>query len=127
MSTDIRKNLSTAEWQVMKVVWELHEGAARDIYTVACERHGWAVDTVKTMLRRLTEKGYLQTRQIGNCYLYQPSLPAAAALKRAADELLSHAVDEALGPLVLHIVRSSNLSHEEIRELRTMLDEKAKH
>ncbi len=123
-SHEIPKALSPAEWLVMKVVWELNEGAARDIYTVACERHGWAVDTVKTMLRRLTEKGYLTTRQIGNSFLYQPSVSAAAALKQAADELLDRTVEGTVGPLVLHIVRNSDLSDDDLRELRAMLDEK---
>lgn len=124
LSNDIQKSLSAAEWQVMKVVWELNEGAARDIYAVACRRHGWAVDTVKTMLRRLTEKGYLTTRLIGNSFLYKPSISAAAALKHAADELLAKTVEGTVGPLVLHIVRNSELSDADLRELRAMLDEK---
>ncbi len=118
------KPLSPAEWQVMKVVWELKEGAARDIYSVACARHDWAVDTVKTMLRRLTDKGFLHTRQIGNSFLYKPSVSAASALKRAADELLDRTIDGTVGPLVLHIVRNSDLSEADLQELRAMLEEK---
>lgn len=121
----IQKNLSPAEWLVMKIVWELGEGAARDIYTVACERHDWAVDTVKTMLRRLTEKGYLNTRQIGNSFLYTPSVPAVSVLQHAVDNLLSHAVEGTVAPLVMHIVQNGDLSDDDIRELRAMLDEKA--
>jgi len=123
--TGIQKDLSPAEWLVMKIIWELGEGAARDIYTVACKRHDWAVDTVKTMLRRLTEKGYLHTRQIGNSFLYTPSVPAVSVLQQALDTLLSHAVEGTVAPLVMHIVQNGDLSEEDIQELRAMLDGKS--
>ena len=123
--TGIQKELSPAEWLVMKIVWELGEGAARDIYTVACERHDWAIDTVKTMLRRLTDKGYLHTRQIGNSFLYTPSVPAVSVLQQAVDTLLSHAVEETVAPLVMHIVRNGDFSEGDIQELRAMLDGKS--
>ena len=122
--TEERKHLSPAEWQVMRIVWELGEGAARDIYTVACKRHNWAVDTVKTMLRRLAEKGILRTRQVGNCFLYTPAISAVKMLRQAADDLLANAVSDAVGPLVMHIVRSSRLSEDDMRELRTILERK---
>ena len=79
------KDLSPAEWKVMKIVWEQKEGAARDIYSVAGERHGWAVATVKTLLRRLVDKGYLHTKRVGNSYLYRPSRSAVTTLNAAAE------------------------------------------
>ena len=120
-----RKDLSPAEWKVMKIVWEQNEGAARDIYSVAGERYGWAVATVKTLLRRLVDKGYLHTKRVGNSYLYRPSRSAAATLSAAAETLLGYAVDGAVGPVLMTMVKKGRLSPSEIAELRRLLDEMA--
>ena len=79
-----RKGLSGAEWKVMKIAWELQKAMAREIYTVAGQRHGWTPGTVKTLLKRLTDKGYLQTTKVGNGFVYRPARTAISALRAAA-------------------------------------------
>ena len=61
-----QKDLSPAEWKVMKIVWDLQKGMAREVYTIAGREHGWTPTTVKTLLKRLVDKGYLLTSQVGN-------------------------------------------------------------
>jgi hypothetical protein len=74
--------------------------AARDIYEVAGREYGWAASTVKTMLRRLVEKGFLTYTQ-GNSYLYRPARQPLKSLG-AADALLANASTEPSGPAGLH-------------------------
>ena len=62
--------LTPAEWKIMKIVWQQGQGAARDVYQVAGAKYEWAPSTVKTILRRLVEKGYLKTSQVGNSFLH---------------------------------------------------------
>ena len=38
MSPELRKDLSKAEWKVMKIVWELRKAMAREVYSVAGEQ-----------------------------------------------------------------------------------------
>lgn len=120
-----QRDLSPAEWKVMKIVWEQKEGAARDIYSVAGERYGWAVATVKTLLRRLVDKGYLNTKRVGNSYLYRPSRSAVTTLSAAAETLLGYAVEGSIGPVLMTMVKKGRLSRGEISELRQLLDEMA--
>ena len=87
--------LSPAEWKVMKILWRRGSCAARDAYEEAGQEYGWAASTVKTILRRLTAKGYLKTRRVGNSFLYRPARPALKSLLLAADTLLE-AVGDAL-------------------------------
>ena len=58
-------SISPAEWEVMKVLWEKGELAARDIYAALPEGHGWAYKTVKTLIARLVAKGAVDYEQIG--------------------------------------------------------------
>jgi BlaI family penicillinase repressor len=126
MPKDTSQSLAAAEWKVMNIVWRRKSCAARDVCQDAHREHGWSASTVKTLLRRLVEKGYLQTTQVGNSFLYRPSRPAFSALRRAADALLQNAVDGTVGPLLAHMLKSSRLSADEVAQLRALLDEHSK-
>lgn len=115
-----------AEWKVMKIVFESGPTAARDVIRAAEDRHGWSASTVKTLLRRLVDKGHLRTRRVGNSFLYRPSRPAHRALRDSADALLERAVDGAMGPLLQYMVRRSALSDRDVDALRSLLDEHAR-
>jgi len=117
--------LSTAEWKVMKIIWQRGSCAARDVCADAAETEGWAVSTVKTILRRLVEKGYLKTTQVGNSFLYRPTRPALKSLFSAADSLLNNALDGTVGPLLAYMAKKGKLSDDELSELRDLLDEMA--
>lgn len=124
MPGDRAEPLTAAEWKVMNVVWRRKRCAAREVCEEARSEHGWAPSTVKTLLRRLVEKGYLQTTQIGNSFLYRPTRPALQALRHAADALLHNALEGTVGPLLAHMVKRSQLSADELAELRALLDDR---
>ncbi len=123
MATSKQDPLSQSEWKIMKIVWEQKSCAARDVYAVAQKKHGWAMSTVKTLLRRLVDKGYLNARQVGNSFLYTPTQSAYKTLCRFADDLLSYALDGTVAPVMAYMVKKSDMSRDEIAELRAMLDE----
>ena len=115
-------SLSPAEWKVMEIVWDLGECAARDVYHQAGELHGMGASTVKTLLRRLVEKGHLTTTQVGNCFVYKPVRTRLSTLCAAADSLLER-VDRGAGRVLAHMLKRSIMSKDEIAELRGILDQ----
>jgi predicted transcriptional regulator len=115
--------LTPAEWKVMKIVWGRRGCAARDVCEEAGRAHGWSPSTVKTMLRRLVEKGHLGTTRVGNSFLYRPTRPPLKALLGAADSLLDNVLEGMTAPLLAHMVKKSKLSSEELAGLRALLDE----
>jgi BlaI family transcriptional regulator, penicillinase repressor len=119
-----QKDLSAAEWKVMKIVWDLQKGMAREIYTVAGREHGWAPPTVKTLLKRLVDKGYLLTTEVGNGFVYRPAQSAISILRSAADRLLEHVSSTATGPLLAHIVESTPLSENDLDALQQLIEGK---
>ncbi len=121
-----QKDLSKAEWKVMKIVWELKKGMAREVYTIAGRQHGWTAATVKTLLKRLLDKGYLSATPVGNGFVYRPARSAIASLRNAADHLLTNAIDGATGPLLAHMVKQTDLDESDIAELQKLIDAKKK-
>ena len=123
MPTHSPEPLTPAEWKVMKIIWQQGQGAARDVYQVAGDQYGWAPSTVKTILRRLVEKDYLKTSQVGNSFLYRPARTALRSLFRAADTLLDNALEGTVGPLLAYMVKKGDLSAEEMEQLRSLVDQ----
>ncbi|MBZ0254761.1 BlaI/MecI/CopY family transcriptional regulator [bacterium] len=117
------KELSPAEWKVLKIVWDLDEAPAREISKVAAETFAMSHSTVKVLLHRLASKGHLQTREIGNSFLYRAAGSMDAALCQAADELLQATPEHAAETLMLHLAKQSRLSPQGLQRLKRLLDE----
>ena len=117
-----KQTLSPAEWNVMQIVWRLSSGAARDIYQAAGDEHGMAASNVKTVLRRLVEKGHLETTTVGNCYVYSPTRSRLSTLCSDADRLLEHSRAEGAGRVLAYMIEKSGMSPDELDELRELLD-----
>ncbi len=116
-------SLSRAELKVMKVVWRLKQAAARDVIEAAAG-HGWQPSTVKTLLRRLVEKGHVTAKRVGNSFLYEPGEAALPSLQRALDHLFEQVHEEVTAPLLMHLVKRSRLTSAELAELRALLEAK---
>ena len=119
------KELTNAEWKVMRIVWEERKAMTREIYTIAAERYGWSPATVKTLLRRIIDKGYIHVTQIGNGFLYRPARSSLQVVKNAVESLLDNAVD-GTGPLLVQLVEKATLSDNDLNSLQDMIEQKRK-
>ena len=120
--TDKLEPPTAAEWKILKVVLERGPCAARDVIEHSEQQHGWSASTVKTLLRRLVDKGHLLTRRVGSSFLYRPSRSVHKTMRESADQLLEQTVDGAAGPLLQYLVKKSRLSSRELDELRALID-----
>jgi BlaI family transcriptional regulator, penicillinase repressor len=124
MSDEEQKDLSKAEWKVMKVVWELRKAMAREVYTIAGLEHSWTPATVKTILKRLVDKGYVTTTKVGNGFVYRPAQGPLSTMQAAADALMTNAVEGVTGPLLAHMVERVSLSEEDLDSLQKLIEAK---
>jgi BlaI family penicillinase repressor len=123
MSSGKQKDLSKAEWKVMRIVWGLRKAMAREVYTVAGEQYSWTPATVKTILKRLADKGYVSTSRVGNGFVYRPARSPLSTLQSAADALITNA-EGMTGPLLVHMVEQVPLSEEDLDSLQKLIDAK---
>ncbi len=116
--------LAPAEWEVMKVLWDHGALAARDVYAALPEDHGWAYKTVKTLLSRLVAKGAIDYDQIGNSYLYRPAVARDQMMRHEVRSVFERVMSEAFSPVLAHFIEEADLSDDEIKELKRILNEK---
>ena len=66
--------ISSAEWEVMNVVWAHHPATAPEVFAALPAGNEWAQKTVNTFLTRLVEKGVLKATKEANVNVYAPLL-----------------------------------------------------
>ena len=63
--------ISEAEFEVMKVVWEVGEVTSQEIIK-RLQSDKWNANTIRTLIKRLYDKGALKVvKQEGRTYSYQ--------------------------------------------------------
>ena len=118
--------ISDAEWEVMKVLWERGALSAGQVVDAVAEQNHWSPRTVKTLLNRLTRKGALAFEVIGRHYVYRAAVGRDACVRKETRSFLSRVFDGAVAPAVVHFLEQSRLSPQEIAQLRQMLDDAGK-
>jgi BlaI family penicillinase repressor len=118
--------ISDAEWEVMNVLWESSPLAASEIASEVCERMNWHPRTVKTLLGRLVAKGALRFREEGTHYLYSPAFPRERYVNVESRSFVERVFGGRVTPALAHFVETMELSGDDLRELRSILDRKEK-
>ena len=117
-------SISDAEWEVMNVLWESSPRTAAEVVDALHTKTDWHPKTVKTLLGRLLRKGVLKAKEEGNRYLYSAAVPRQRYIAEESDSFIDRVFGGDTAPALLHFVRNTRMSQEEIDELRRLLDEK---
>jgi BlaI family penicillinase repressor len=118
--------ITEAEWEVMAVVWDRAPVAASTVVEVLEHRKQWTLATVRTLLRRLVNKGALDQRADGKRYIYTARISMAECARRESESFLDRVLGRAPSEAILHLVKRAELSREDIQELRRILNNKEK-
>ena len=118
--------LSQTEWIIMKMVWELKKTNVREVYEELKSSRDWAYNTVRTMMERLRDKGYLEGKKVGNMYFYLPRVARRKVTVAALDRFVHRVFDGAIGPVVSRLIEQDKLSPTEIKEIKRLLDKREK-
>ena len=112
-----KKTLSELEQRIMDAVWRRSPITADEVREDLAPDRILKDSTIRTVLRRLEEKGYLRHSVDGRTYLYQaadgPQRVAAEAVQSIIDKLCGGSVEALLVGLVDHEV----LPREELQAL----------
>lgn len=109
----------------MNVLWD-HSSpmTAVEVVERLAARKAWSPRTVKTMLNRLIKKGALRFQADGKRYLYRPAMGREQCVRAAGRSFLSRVFGGAAGPMLVHFVSHTDLSSDEIGQLRQLLKDK---
>ena len=114
--------LTQAEWEIMKVVWEKEPCAAGTVQETLAKSRDRAYSTVKTTMDRMTEKGFLQIEKIRNLQLFRSCISEVDAKRGEFRKMLKRAFDGALTPMMQFLIEHEGLSKKQASQLRKLVN-----
>ena len=114
--------ISDAEWDVMKVVWDHGPLTAGEVVAHLDGVRAWRPRTVKTLLNRLVRKGAVEMNADAARFLYKAKVSQAACVRQESRSFLTRVFDGAVAPAVVHFLSNTRLSPTEVQELKALLD-----
>lgn len=119
--------ISEAEWRVMEVLWRRSPQTASAIAKQLRDSTGWALNTVRTLLTRLVDKGALRVEENpGGVREFVPAIEREASVQVESKSFLDRVFQGAAKPLLVHFATNSKLSKDELRELKQILEKELK-
>ena len=113
--------LTEAEWEIMKVVWQKEPCAAGTVQETLAGSRNRAYSTVKTTMDRMVEKGFLEIERIRNLQLFKSRVSEVDAKRGEFRKMLKRAFDGALTPMMQFLIEHEGLSKEEASQLRQLV------
>lgn len=123
MNGSLYSELGRREGQIMDVVYRLEEAGAETIRTELPDPP--SNSAIRSMLRHLEEKGYLDHRQEGRRYVYFPTRPKDEVRRSLLDHLQETFFGGSLSETVATLLsaKSDDLSPETLRELEQVVED----
>ncbi len=118
--------ISDAEWLVMRVLWDRPAVGAAEVIEALVPQTGWSHRTVRTLLNRLVDKGALEARRSGERNLYRPKVTQDRCVRQESRSFLEKVFDGDAGAMLVHFLEHEEVSPEQLRQLKAMLDARKK-
>lgn len=118
-----RINLTSAEWNVMETLWEKFPLTGRETTDLLEERMGWNRSTTLTLLRRLEEKGAIQSDDEGRKKVFFPIITREDAALQETEDFLERVYNGSVSMMLSAMTKKQALSKAEIDQLYAVLKE----
>lgn len=113
----VRAPLTELENEVMQAVWNSGDCTVEAVYRVVSRKRNLKETTVRTLLRRLEQKGYLKHESDGRAYTYRATEPARSLAARAVRQIIDRLCQGSVEELVSGMVEAKVLNKDDIDQL----------
>ena len=120
----MRIGFTDRELDVMSVLWDRGDATVAEVREQLADE--LAYTTVLTVLRTLEQKGFVEHTGEGRAHRYSPLVKREAAGRNALRRLVDKVFQGSPELLMTHLVSDKNLTDEELRRLRKLLEARLK-
>jgi predicted transcriptional regulator len=118
-------NLSKTEEQVMEIIWQQGKAFLKDIID-AFPAPRPAATTVATLLKRMSDKGFVGHKLYGNSREYYPLVTKSDYFARHVKGMIKNNFNNSALQFASFFTKATNLTASELEELRKIVDEEIK-
>ncbi len=119
------RELTKAEEQVMKILWEIDKGFVKEILE-HFDKPRPAYNTVSTIVRILQEKGFVNHKAYGRTHEYYPLMTRDEYKKSHMSTFVNSYFSNSYQNMVSFFTNEKKISLKEMEDIRKMMDEEIK-
>lgn len=119
--------LSNLELEVMRLIWRDKEVIVPELHEELEKDRDISYSTVKTIVDRLEDKKAIERiRTYGRTILYGPVINESALARPMVNDLLRRLFAGEARPMISHLLKDEELSHDDLEYLQSQIAEKQK-
>jgi BlaI family penicillinase repressor len=126
MKRETPKTPTDSELEILRVLWERGPSTVKEVHetlNAASDNKQVGYTTILKLMQIMTVKGTVTRNERDRAHVYVAGIPAERTKRQMAGEMLEKVFGGSASELVLHALSGQKASHEEIEEIRRMLDE----
>ena len=114
--------LSGAEEQLMEHLWNMEKAFMKDLMEIIPEPKP-APTTIATLLKRMTDKGFVGYTLFGNSREYYPLVKKEVYFSNHVSGMIRNNFNDSVMQFASFFTKATNLTTSELKELRKIIDE----
>ncbi|QCX01291.1 BlaI/MecI/CopY family transcriptional regulator [Aggregatimonas sangjinii] len=117
--------LSKSEEELMNILWKQKKAFMKDLLEAYPEPRP-ATTTVATLLKRMTDKGFVAYKSLGRLREYYPLVKKKDYFSKHVNGLIKNFFNDSPGQFASFFTQETDLSRTELEELRKLIDSEIK-
>jgi BlaI family penicillinase repressor len=113
--------LTKTEEQLMQFLWDLEKAFMKDLLDLFPEPKP-ASTTVATLLKRMTDKGFVGYKEYGKSREYYPLVQKSDYSSKQVNGMIKNFFNNSAAQFASFFTQETNLSSAELEELRKIID-----
>ena len=115
--------ISEAEFEVMKVIWEYAPISTNEVTEKLTQTTNWSPKTIQTMLKRLVTKKVLTYEKKSRVFVYTPLVQKTVYIRQKSNSFLNRYYNGNIVSMLTSYLENDKLSKTEIDTLRHLLSD----
>ncbi len=117
--------LTKTEEQLMQHLWELETAFMKDLVDAYPDPKP-APTTVATLLKRMSDKGFVGFKVYGNSREYYPLVAKSDYFSKHVNDLIKNFFNDSTSQFASFFAKRSDLTHNELEELKDIIEHELK-
>lgn len=117
--------LSKSEEELMNILWKQKKAFMKDLLDAYPEPKP-ATTTVATLLKRMTDKGFIAYKSLGRSREYFPLVKKKDYFSNHVNGLIKNFFNDSASQFASFFTQETNLSREELEDLKKLIDNELK-
>ncbi len=116
------EKLTQQEEEAMQAIWKMGEGTIKSFVGALLEPVPYT--TLASTVKNLERKGFVQSRLVGNSYIYSPELSEESYKQKFMGNVVKDYFENSYKDLVSFFVEKNKISTDELKEIIGLIEGK---